>query len=131
EAKIRLSPAEMDLVNNADIILTKNAIIQKAMHLLGALQEKQQSWVKANMAGFGRGSSPKISKGENYRGLPYLVLDYPRIFDTEALFMVRSMFWWGNFFSITLHATGHFANALSEKFVLQYSQLKEREYHYC
>ena len=24
-------------------------------------------------------SSPKISKGENYQGLPYVVLDYPPV----------------------------------------------------
>ncbi len=50
--------------------------------------------------------TPKISKGENYEGLPYLILDYPRLFDVNNIFTIRSMFWWGNFFSITLQLAG-------------------------
>ncbi len=34
EAKIRLSQKEMELVINADLILTKNAILEKVKHLL-------------------------------------------------------------------------------------------------
>lgn len=48
----------------------------------------------------------KISKGENYRGLPYLVLDYPRLLAKDNIFSFRTMFWWGNFFSCTLHLQG-------------------------
>ena len=50
--------------------------------------------------------SGKISKGENYLGLPYAILDYPAIFKKENVFAIRTMFWWGNFFSITLHISG-------------------------
>lgn len=50
--------------------------------------------------------SPKISKGENYRGLPYVVLDYPRYFSREQVLAVRTFFWWGNFISVTLHLKG-------------------------
>ena len=49
---------------------------------------------------------PKISRGENYEGLPYLVLDYPRIFQQEATFAYRCMLWWGHGFSCTLHLGG-------------------------
>ena len=48
----------------------------------------------------------KISRGENYRGLPYLVLDYPRLLKQDDIFTFRTMFWWGNFFSCTLHLQG-------------------------
>ena len=51
-------------------------------------------------------STPKIAKGENYLQLPYVLLDYPRCFDKENIFAIRTMFWWGNFFSITLHLSG-------------------------
>lgn len=50
----------------------------------------------------------KISKGESYLGLPYMVLDYPRLFDKEHVFAFRSMFWWGHFFSFTLHISGKY-----------------------
>jgi len=51
----------------------------------------------------------KISKGENLNGLPYLVLDYPRYRKGNDLLLFRTMFWWGNFFSVTLHLQGDIA----------------------
>ena len=53
---------------------------------------------------------PKISRGENYKGLPYLVLDYPRNFRPDAVFAIRSFFWWGRFFSSTLQLSGDYKN---------------------
>ena len=40
----------------------------------------------------------KISRGENYKGLPYLVLDFPRLSQDNRIFIYRTMFWWGNYF---------------------------------
>lgn len=132
-AKIRLSQTEMELVNNADLILTKNAILKKVNELLGGLQAKQQQSVTSHAAGLPEkisGSSAKISKGENYQGLPYLILDYPRFFEHENIFAVRTMFWWGNFFSVTLHLSGIYKKEAEEKLIASYEVLKEKGY-YC
>ena len=51
-------------------------------------------------------SEPKISRGENYKGLPWVMLDYPRVFGKEDVFAIRTMFWWGHAFSVTLHLKG-------------------------
>ncbi len=134
EAKIRLSPTEMELVTNAGMILTKNAILQKALLLLGTLQEKQQTClqsISSRLPAEVINTSPKISRGENYLGLPYLVLDYPRLFDKENIFLIRSMFWWGNFFSITLHLSGRFKESFSEKVIAAEHALKEKSFYYC
>ena len=48
----------------------------------------------------------KLSKGENYQQLPYMILDHPRLFEGENIFAVRTMFWWSKFLSITLHLSG-------------------------
>ncbi|HSN09715.1 MAG TPA: hypothetical protein VLS85_11805, partial [Hanamia sp.] len=45
-------------------------------------------------------------KGENYKELPYVIMDYPAVFAKENIFAIRTMFWWGNFFSISLHLSG-------------------------
>ena len=50
----------------------------------------------------------KVSRGENYQGLPYQVLDYPASFSLEDIFAYRTMFWWGNFYSCTLHLQGKY-----------------------
>ena len=44
-ANLRLSPTEMDLVTNADWILTKNDIINKAKGLLAILGHDQQKHI--------------------------------------------------------------------------------------
>jgi hypothetical protein len=76
------------------------------------------------------GSSPKISKGENYQGLPYLILDYPRLFEHENIFAVRTMFWWGHFFSVTLHLSGIYKKEAEENLIASYGAMKEKGY-YC
>ena len=132
-AKIRLSQTEMELVNNTDLILTKNAILKKVNRLLGDVQVKQQQVVTLYTAGLPvkvSGSSPKISKGENYKGLPYLILDYPRLFEHENIFAVRTMFWWGHFFSVTLHLSGIYKKEAEEKLMASYGIIKEKGY-YC
>ena len=108
-AKIQLSKLENELVNNTEWILTKQAIMNKAYLFLGELHETYATILKEEkkfISVFNGGSSGKISKGENYLGLPYAILDYPAIFKKENVFAIRTMFWWGNFFSITLHVSG-------------------------
>lgn len=134
EAKIRLSKAEMELVENAEVILTKNAILQKAMQLLGELQNLQEDWIKSHITHLPepvKNSSPKISRGENYLGLPYLVLDYPRCFEQEGMFIMRSMFWWGNFFSITLQLSGSYARKYADYIANNRKALIKEDYYLC
>jgi hypothetical protein len=133
-AKIRLSATEMELVKNADWILTKNSILQKTNQLLGELLRRQQVILKqysAHLPGEVIDSSPKISKGDNYKGLPYLVLDYPRQFSQSGVFAIRTMFWWGNFFSVTLHLAGHYKEMYADKIVAALPLLKENRYYCC
>jgi hypothetical protein len=131
KAKIRLSPKEAELVFNADWILTKNGILQKAKYLLEQLQFDQQQFLQSHTGMLPpevTKTSPKISKGENYKGLPYLVLDYPRYFEENNHFAIRSMFWWGNFFSITLYLSGEYKKRYEKKLESHYSELKEESF---
>lgn len=100
EAKIRLSAPEMELVKDAGWILTKNGILEKVSHLLGSIQQSYQLQLQqvSSLPPEILASAPKISRGENYKGLPWLVLDYPRCFGQQDVFAMRTMFWWGPFF---------------------------------
>ncbi|HMU45163.1 MAG TPA: hypothetical protein PKC72_02290 [Chitinophagaceae bacterium] len=134
ETKIRLSQKEMELVNDADVILTKNTILQKAQLILGHIAEHQQKLISNRKNRLADGlvhTSPKISRGENYKGLPWLMLDYPRKFEKENFFAIRTMFWWGNFFSITLHISGQYQKLFSSKVILSHQRLKEEEFYVC
>jgi hypothetical protein len=133
EAKIQLSQREMELVNNTDWIFTKQLIIKKVYLLLGQLHKeykkkigKEKHLLPAHLSIPGG----KISKGENYKGLPYVILDYPASFSKEKIVAVRTLFWWGNFFSIALHISGESfkENILSDEAI---EFLKERKFSIC
>lgn len=133
-AKIRLSPEERELVMNAGWILTKNNILQKINRQLGELQLAQQEYLQnfsQSLPAAIMNSSPKISKGENYKGLPYLILDYPKYFDQSAVFAIRTMFWWGNFFSTTLHLAGTFKEEFQEKIIAAFPLWQENGFCCC
>jgi hypothetical protein len=107
-AKITLSPTERQLVTDAGWILTKNAVIGKVYDLFGGLSDDytlllEKHGIPAEDTG---PRSPKISKGEQYEGLPWVMLDHPRNFSGSNAFAIRSFFWWGHFCSITWHLAG-------------------------
>jgi len=132
QTKIQFLPAEMVLVSSPDIILTKNAILQKIKSFLEELQIKQQDILKKYSPQLSEellNISPKISRGENYKGLPWLVLDNPRYFQHNNIFAVRTMFWWGNFFSITLHLSGKNKEDLLKKIMKKFSVLAESNFY--
>ena len=134
KTKIQLSSLEMKLATNAGWILTKNEIIQKARWQLESLQAKQEKYLKKYSRLFPDDVlkvSPKISKGENYKELPYLIMDYPRYFNKENIFAIRTMFWWGNFFSITLHLSGKYKKQFQQKIIASYLLLKKEECFIC
>ena len=123
--KIQFLPSEMELVSSPAIILTKNAIIQKVRSFLEEIELKQKKIVteyKHLLPSEIFNISPKISRGENYKGLPWLVLDNPRFFQSQNIFAIRTLFWWGNFFSITLHLSGRYKlqlnNVIKENLLL-------------
>lgn len=60
---------------------------------------------------------PKISRGENYEGLPWLMLDLPRYFSADDHFAIRSFFWWGNGFSLTLQLKGVYLKKFAPAFL--------------
>lgn len=117
-SKLMLSAEEQLLVCNTDWILTKRIILDKVSLILGELSEaqklileKEKGWLPGELIL----SSAKISKGENYLQLPYLILDHPRSFKTADIFAIRTMFWWGNFFSVTLQLSGSYKEIYLEK----------------
>jgi hypothetical protein len=109
ETKVQFSNTEMELMCNQEVILTKNKVVEKVKGLLEEIQNQMMDDCRNNakLSSIEIFSvTPKISKGENYLGLPYQILDYPRLFRHQDIFAIRTMFWWGNFFSITLHLSG-------------------------
>lgn len=125
-AKIHLSSQQIKLVTNAEFILTKNAILEEIKATLADVYKMQQLLltdvpIPAEILK----TSGKISRGENYIGLPWLVLDYPRCFVKDNIFAVRTMFWWGRFFSTTLHVSGKWQQYITGRLLKKFATLKE------
>ena len=134
KTKIQLSEFEQQLMLNADWILTKNAIIEKMKELLQECLDLQIEILHKKKTLLPEEifkSSPKISKGENYKGLPWLMLDYPRQFDKENIFAIRTFFWWGQCFSITLHFSGRYKILFSKKIIAAYQSLIDHQFYCC
>jgi hypothetical protein len=115
-ANLQLSPEEIRLVTDPAWILTKNSVMGKVVALMAALSEAYKEIWGERVGGGGVDgeiaaaftAGPKISRGEHYRGLPWVMLDYPRAFSREDVLAIRTMFWWGHTFSVTLHLKGRY-----------------------
>ena len=110
-AKIHLSPQETELLANTEWLLIKDRIIQKMICLYGEMHELFKKRIIENrdsLPSFISEKGGKISKGNNFKGLPFVVLDFPASFEKKNIFGVRCFFWWGNYFIISLHLSGKY-----------------------
>jgi hypothetical protein len=133
-ANVKLSKNELILVCDEQIILTKNNIINKVYHLFGALNDHFFALLKnagATLPLEVLTWSPKIYRGEQYRGLPYVMLDCPRYFVKDNAFAIRCLFWWGKFFSITLHLGGRSALLHSSTILNRICKKENSQWYIC
>jgi hypothetical protein len=148
----KLSADELSLVVDPDLILAKNRVIAKTVELFAGLGERmraaaptqegpQAEKVKEQTGGEGTKASGellscwrnglKISKGENYKGFPWVVLDYPRCFGREDVLAVRTLFWWGHYFSVTLHLKGSYKTLVLPGIRDRIALLADAGFHIC
>lgn len=131
-AKIRLSAEELLMISDPEWILTKNRILMEVNRFLSTIQQSQQQWLETCAFPEPVLRIPaKISQGENYQGLPYRVLDFPRCFEGDNIFAVRTLFWWGHFFSVTLHLSGRFRTACENNLLANREQLIKHGTYIC
>lgn len=128
KTKIVLSAKELELVSDTDWILTKKVIIKKVTELFGDLLLFMQEVAVLHKASLPMQfflKDPKIYKGENYKDLPYVMLDYPRYFEKEKTLAIRTLFWWGNFFSISLQLSGEIKQKAIPNLLTAFNKLQD------
>lgn len=76
-------------------------------------------------------STPKISKGENYLSFPWQILDYPRNFGKEHTFALRTLCWFGNGISLSLHLSGEYAKKYIDVIAANLSMLAKNHFYIC
>jgi hypothetical protein len=131
KTKITLSAKELEMVCNTDWILTKQSIIQKVYLLFGDFSDSIQQQVSGKLAVNISSKFPKISRGECYQNLPYVMLDYPRYFTKAETIAIRTFFWWGNFCSINLHLSGQSKSAAVPLLIEKFSFLQQHDFSIC
>ena len=125
-----INPRELEIIQDTEFLLTKAQALSKIEKLLVEVRTELKEIVRQTTIPFPEISEfkkGKISRGENYLGLPYLVLDYPAIFSRENTFAYRTMFWWGNFFSATLHLEGETLSRYRCQLIEQFDKLLDNQ----
>src|ERR1035437_5181109 len=102
-------PTKIKFLHNKKIFFVKASATQKIHQLFTEVRDEIKNIIEKEKISFPKevdALSGKIFMGENYLNHPYIVLDYPKFFSKESISSFRTTFWWGNFFSFTMHLQG-------------------------
>ncbi len=91
----KFTTQELDLASDPTVLLIKYRMMEKVWDFL----EEMQGEIRQQLRPL-NGRLPKelnithgkISKGENYKRLPYMMLDFPAFFTKEDILAFRIMF---------------------------------------
>ncbi|NDC78225.1 MAG: hypothetical protein EBZ67_10195, partial [Chitinophagia bacterium] len=124
---------ELELATDARVMLVKGSVIEKVMALLDDLSERQLAALQsyADLIPDALTTPAKVSRGENYRGQPYVVLDNPRHFHPGDIFAIRTMFLWGHHLSVTLHLRGAHRERFLPRLTTVLPQCSKAGMHVC
>ena len=128
------TPTELKTLHDVEFFRVKAAATEKMDALLAGVRDALKTEIKKMKIKFPAevdASMGKIFRGENYRGLPYLILDYPKYFSKENVFAFRTLFWWGNFFSCTLHLQGKPLDERRSALINNWRLLRKKNIYIC
>lgn len=113
-------------MQDAQLMPMKRQIVSKVQDVLEAMRTRLKEALKqeplpevVQPLRYG-----KISRGENYHQQPYLVLDFPAVLEQEDVFLFRTMFWWGHYWSSHFLLQGEFLQHFGEHVFERKDELK-------
>ena len=115
DTTLRFSITELNLLTDKGFFEKKRKLTEKILFAFSDLESSYEMLLRNFHKSIPLecvSKRGKISKGENYLGLPYLVLDYPALFQKQDVFAFRTMFWWGHGFSFTFQTSGLYMDTL-------------------
>lgn len=128
------SSEELITLHNKNFFYVKASVTKKIDELLAEVRDELKSEIQKRKIIFPKEvdvRTGKIFRGENYLGLPYLVLDYPKYFSKHSVCSFRTMFWWGNFFSFTMHLQGKALSKYKAKLIRNKNKLRNKNIFIC
>lgn len=134
EYELSLSDKEIMMIEDTDFLISKVNIISEIENSLKKTEDRLHEVIEKQNFSFLaklKIKSAKISKGENYRLLPFVILDFPSVFESKNIFAFRTMFWWGNFFSATLHLQGEHLEFYRTRLISNFDMLLHQNIYIC
>lgn len=134
DTNLLISDEELKIILNGDFFIKKRAVSNKIRQAFIELKDNLETTILKNKQVLPASidlKDSKISRGENYRFIPYIVLDYPKLYAQENIFTYRSMFLWGNFFSFTLHLSGDILNDSYNIIINNLNKLEGKDFYFC
>jgi hypothetical protein len=129
---ITFTPEEKAVVRNIEFFRLKASVTRKVLALLTDLHRQLKNEVEnvsfiapieVNL------KSSQFVKGEHYRGLPYIYLDFPKYFTKVDKFTFRWMLWWGHYFIFALISEGLHADVHRENLIRTYDNLIDKDFY--
>lgn len=130
-SKLIFSSDELETLHETEFFERKAAITSKVYDFYGWLVQKVKQIHKQHYFSFPEGIdliNGKISKGEHYKGLPYFILDFPRLFSQQNICSFRAMLWWGHYWSVHLHLKGDVMRQYGYKVIQHISSCYAEKY---
>ncbi len=122
---------EIKLIGDSNYLLQKNRILKKIAKSLSETGEILANEIKDNYPHIASNYTElpcKVSVGEKYRDLPYLVMDFPRHFDDQKTFSFRVLFLWGHYFNFSLHLG---SDLIDKDSLFQFLSSVDKEIYFC
>ena len=110
---IQFDDKESDLLYNTELFPLKRQVNQKIYVLFEQIKMRLKDTEEHKQFIFPPGTDSatgKISQGENYLSFPWVILDFPKLFNKEDIFAFRTLFWYGHYFSFSLVLGGKSAD---------------------
>lgn len=129
-----IEPEELSLLYDKEIINLKASAMNKIENLFVISRDAikaaifDSSLILPDAVDCGAG---KISRGENYNGFPWMVLDFPKHFSKENIFAYRCIFLWGSHFSFTLQLNGGYLNRYRNVIMRNLNNLNDTDLFIC
>ncbi len=116
-----LTEQEIEQLNDDSWLKRKKAITGKLEDILTASHQQLADIRKPEVMDpfFKKGVSGRISRGDNYQDLPYLVLDYPKLSDKNEMHTFRIIVWWGNGILLNFLHSGKILHLMNKKLLTE------------
>lgn len=115
-----LTSKQKAFITEKENFVLKGEVDSEVNRLLYAFQEELSHLIRTNLFQLPSklGKTPfKVNKGNNHKGFPFQVIDFPSSLGKSNLYSFRSVIWYANFFSFSLLLKGESKSNYEDRLV--------------